>query len=240
MKNLPGVSNLLTILLLVVLILLFGLGAYYLGNLNAKPAPASSPTPSSALVSTPTPPLTAKACTMEAKICPDGTSVGRTGPNCEFAACPQPAKNTKSINEDLFSVSYPDTYKVNNYDGVVSLSKWGPTQKADTEMYDGVSISFKEVQLNGKTLNQLTQSLVKEVEDMGVAEVITPLHQTKVNGYTAMSYKIRGLGEFTTYLIQKDTQSQSVLDIELMVADPGKVGFQAEVEKILDSLILKK
>ena len=29
-----------------------------------------------------------KACTAEAKICPDGSSVGRTGPNCEFAACP--------------------------------------------------------------------------------------------------------------------------------------------------------
>ncbi|MDB5194850.1 MAG: hypothetical protein JWO84_34 [Parcubacteria group bacterium] len=27
-------------------------------------------------------------CTQEAKICPDGTAVGRTGPNCEFAACP--------------------------------------------------------------------------------------------------------------------------------------------------------
>ncbi len=27
-------------------------------------------------------------CTMDAKICPDGTSVGREGPNCEFAACP--------------------------------------------------------------------------------------------------------------------------------------------------------
>lgn len=28
-----------------------------------------------------------RACTMEAKICPDGTAVGRTGPNCEFAPC---------------------------------------------------------------------------------------------------------------------------------------------------------
>lgn len=33
-----------------------------------------------------TPPV---ACTMEAKLCPDGTAVGRTGPNCEFAACPE-------------------------------------------------------------------------------------------------------------------------------------------------------
>jgi hypothetical protein len=30
----------------------------------------------------------AVACTMEAKVCPDGSSVGRSGPNCEFAACP--------------------------------------------------------------------------------------------------------------------------------------------------------
>ena len=28
------------------------------------------------------------ACTMEAKLCPDGSYVARTGPNCEFAACP--------------------------------------------------------------------------------------------------------------------------------------------------------
>ena len=29
------------------------------------------------------------ACTMEAKLCPDGSAVGRTGPNCEFAPCPK-------------------------------------------------------------------------------------------------------------------------------------------------------
>lgn len=28
------------------------------------------------------------ACTQEAKLCPDGTAVGRVGPTCEFAACP--------------------------------------------------------------------------------------------------------------------------------------------------------
>jgi hypothetical protein len=29
------------------------------------------------------------ACTLEAKICPDGSAVGRTGPMCEFADCPE-------------------------------------------------------------------------------------------------------------------------------------------------------
>lgn len=28
------------------------------------------------------------ACTMEAKLCPDGSSIGRSGPDCEFTECP--------------------------------------------------------------------------------------------------------------------------------------------------------
>lgn len=34
------------------------------------------------------PPPLSVACTMDAKICPDGSAVGRVAPNCEFAACP--------------------------------------------------------------------------------------------------------------------------------------------------------
>ncbi|MCU0660518.1 MAG: hypothetical protein MUD00_02815 [Candidatus Pacebacteria bacterium] len=34
------------------------------------------------------------ACTMDAKICPDGTAVGRVGPNCDFAACPVDTSDT--------------------------------------------------------------------------------------------------------------------------------------------------
>lgn len=29
------------------------------------------------------------ACTLDAKICPDGSAVGRVGPDCEFAMCPE-------------------------------------------------------------------------------------------------------------------------------------------------------
>jgi putative hemolysin len=39
------------------------------------------------------------ACTMDAKICPDGTAVGRIAPNCEFAPCPDANnKNTQLAN----------------------------------------------------------------------------------------------------------------------------------------------
>lgn len=43
-------------------------------------APLALPAPASALEPV--------MCTMEAKICPDGSAVSRTGPNCEFAPCP--------------------------------------------------------------------------------------------------------------------------------------------------------
>lgn len=33
------------------------------------------------------------ACTMDAKICPDGSAVGRSGPKCEFAPCPTPTND---------------------------------------------------------------------------------------------------------------------------------------------------
>lgn len=34
------------------------------------------------------------ACTADAKLCPDGSYVGRTGPNCEFTPCPPPSSNS--------------------------------------------------------------------------------------------------------------------------------------------------
>lgn len=40
-----------------------------------------------------------KACTMEAKICPDGSTVSRTGPKCEFAMCPTSKTSENSVTE---------------------------------------------------------------------------------------------------------------------------------------------
>lgn len=47
------------------------------------------------------------ACTLEAKICPDGTAVGRTGPDCAFAACP--AGNVEDAADGI-SYALPQGY----------------------------------------------------------------------------------------------------------------------------------
>jgi len=46
------------------------------------------------------------ACTEEAKICPDGSVVGRTGPNCEFAPCPQLVGNDSDAHGCKASAGY--------------------------------------------------------------------------------------------------------------------------------------
>ncbi|MDO8511728.1 MAG: hypothetical protein Q7S57_00505 [bacterium] len=52
-------------------------------------------------------------CTQEAKVCPDGSAVGRTGPNCEFSVCP----SSKDILKDDFIewavYSFGNEYSIN-------------------------------------------------------------------------------------------------------------------------------
>lgn len=60
------------------------------------------------------------ACPMDAKICPDGSSVGRTGPNCEFTACPlstsTPSIPTSTpVSKSTSSVRIPNWEIYNNY-----------------------------------------------------------------------------------------------------------------------------
>lgn len=65
-------------IIVLVLLVLVGLGGgFYLLSINAGKS----------AILTPNDPV---ACTQEAKLCPDGSSVGRTGANCAFAECPAP------------------------------------------------------------------------------------------------------------------------------------------------------
>lgn len=57
----------------VVLILLLGVAGFFYRNVMEQ---ETVPEP--------------VACTLDAKMCPDGSAVGRTGPSCEFAVCAFP------------------------------------------------------------------------------------------------------------------------------------------------------
>jgi hypothetical protein len=66
----------------IVLILVLGIGSFMYRNVMERPY-ATAPT--------------AGMCSREARICPDGTSVGRTGPGCTFAQCAFPNIELSSL-----------------------------------------------------------------------------------------------------------------------------------------------
>lgn len=94
------------------------------------------------------------ACTADAKLCPDGSAVGRTGPNCEFAQCPAGSMlygddvytdwKTYSSSQYGFEFKYPSDwqYQIVNekdIDDIVQLfspESWIEAQKGDK---DGVT-----------------------------------------------------------------------------------------------------
>lgn len=72
---------------IILLVLVCGVGVFYLYRKTTSP----------------TGPV---ACTMEAKLCPDGSYVGRTGPNCEFTACSEvqtKEETTASLNQRILN-----------------------------------------------------------------------------------------------------------------------------------------
>lgn len=91
-------------ILVGILILAIAAGAYYFGKLPIKPA-NNEP----------------KACTQEAKQCPDGSYVSREGPNCEFSPCPSATQKasdetanwkTYANSRYKYEVKYPSDWDV--------------------------------------------------------------------------------------------------------------------------------
>ncbi len=85
----PGSSKgFINIIFIIIAVVLVGVGIYFAEIKQEEPSTYTNPTPTPKPIPNPTPNPTPVACTMEAKQCPDGSYVGRTGPNCEFTKCP--------------------------------------------------------------------------------------------------------------------------------------------------------
>ncbi len=72
-------------------------------------------------------------CTEEAKLCPDGSAVGRTGPNCEFAQCPQAVSGMKTFIDASTSISF--SYPENLPTQYIYTVDWPPKIQVINEPY---------------------------------------------------------------------------------------------------------
>ncbi len=200
------------ILPIVVLVFLAGAGFFFL---NRSTSPAVSPTPSNNSVLTPSPTI-------------DNSDLMQGG-------------SSFADPNGLFTILYPSDYTIDTQDKIhPRIYKQGPTQKGQTEMYDGVIVVFENVDLKDQTLEEWVNAHIKSSTADGTTEVVEPHTVTSLNNNPGYTYKLRGLGESTNYVVQKDTNSKNAVLITTLVADPTSAGFQGQVDKILSTLKILK
>lgn len=159
--------NLAMIVGALLLVSVVGAGAYYAGTQQAASTVITETVVTEYPEDSMSPEFEGVACTMEAKVCPDGSSVGRTGPNCEFEACPG---ETEQMGEQVYTntsfhytFSYPQTWKVTteNYtDPATPTSEnvyvFNPADNPSQTSFSGISISYKGMVQDFTTMTQTT------------------------------------------------------------------------------------
>lgn len=116
----------------------------------------------------------------------------------------------------------------------VSFYKWGPTQAEGTEVYDGMTISFRRTSVDGSSVEAYTNEQIDLFKQVG--EITEPLHDTKVNGIPAKSFRASSLGDFTIIFVPLD--AKTIIEIGYLAPDPGNLGFQNTIDKILSTFTL--
>jgi len=110
-----------------------------------------------------TPTETEKSCTLEAKICSDGTAVGRSGPNCEFAECPV-ADETKESEKIIITEDGTGVIK-----GSVNIGPLCPVEPCDNLIIKDIYLSHRIVlePLSAKNLLDLDSPIVIDISSDG-------------------------------------------------------------------------
>jgi len=136
-------------------------------------------------------------------------------------------------SEDMgLSLQYPYDMSYDEEAGQVSFQLWGPTQKPDTEFYDGISINFYKKPLNGSTLEDIVAA--EKEEGMLVAESISEPESVTLGGVNGYKFDVVSMGEYTNYYLPLD--DSNCLLMSVMVSDPAEQGFYPIADKILGSL----
>jgi hypothetical protein len=119
------------------------------------------------------------ACTMEAKLCSDGSSVGRSGPRCEFSPCPTPKEATASAR----------AWNGGTYQGVgYSVNVPAGYQIEENQQYDWVSFN-RDTQNSSIGILISREATIETNPCKGSPEPAYPNAKCKtINGYSALDW----------------------------------------------------
>jgi hypothetical protein len=191
--------------------------------------------------STTTTKSSSRACTMEAKLCSDGSYVSRTGPNCEFSPCPNATlsptqdetANWKTYtNSDMkFSIKYPSDWVVDETNKPRQYEIKSRDFKMDPDSYpyqtSGVDISIGLDILNGKALRNY-------INNIAWTKSVTLFDTTLAGNQAISGSKTDDPSDVKRYCIWT-TRDNTVIEIQLMF--PYNSTNSEELKQIFDNAI---
>jgi len=134
-----------------------------------------------------------KPCTAEAKICPDGSYVGRTGSDCEFAACPSgPAVITPGSVSDTLREGAVKTYKIGGQDyEVTNLFVTDPVPEG---MGRPTLPPLTKLSINGEVTQELGVGAEAKLAHAPLLVKITGIDASSPQGTTSFKLEARPSG----------------------------------------------
>lgn len=131
------------------------------------------------------------ACTMEAKICPDGSAVGRSGPSCAFAPCPDASETPRAKLDQtivLSGVSITPTKVISDsrcptdvvciQAGTIEvrtrLLSEGGEQIADLKLHEPITFAGKRIELVDATPAPHSKKQIADAERQFEYRVTSP------------------------------------------------------------------
>ncbi|MDD3679286.1 MAG: hypothetical protein PHX72_00265 [Candidatus Shapirobacteria bacterium] len=131
----------------------------------------------------------------------------------------------------FYAFKYPQEISLEERDSVIILSLPGPTQKEDTEFYDGISLSFSyHFSLDSITLEEYAISKMEELKQHGqITKPVTEINIGQLSGYT---FTASSLGEFE-YIFLSSSDETLAVEIINGTSDPTGQGYQNIVDNIL-------
>ena len=132
-----------------------------------------------------------------------------------------------------FTVEYPNDINTKQENRYLYITKLGPTQKTDTEIYDGIYLIFSEESLGDLTLLEYATQKVEASRKESIAIILKELEPITINNCHGYSYTAEGLGIYKyIYLASEDGQ---VVEIINGTIDPTNQDFQQTVDQILST-----
>jgi hypothetical protein len=170
----------------------------------------------------------------ETQIIPLPSSIPTTSPESSPSLTAEKTDSLQTHQGSIYQVQYPEEAETQQYDNTFSIYYWGPTQKEETELYDGYSVNISTTEM-GMSFSDYVAAKINETNNNGISTVIDGPSPITINNLTGQTYQVEGMGTWQEIIIP-DVEEVLALEISVHVKDPGNLDFQQTVNNIFDSI----